>query len=190
MEASLISNLSTQKISESKKQTSDLQALKSTSNKNIPKSKKKNLIKCPVDGCGGNNNKNKKLKSHRTIGGCPNFNKKSSTVFGRNNNNKTNVTKILENENISVSNLTLLLKTMEIKLRETQALLRRSENNLVFGLDKSEISTQTEESQPLSLQVEKSNLSKQTTSSKCDQLSAERDKAVNELRSVKDLNKR
>ena len=38
--------------------------------------------------------------------------------------------------------------------------------------------------------LNESNLSKQTTSSKCEQLSAERDKAVNELRSIIDLNKR
>ena len=48
--------------------------------------------------------KKKGLKTHRTIGGCPNFKKKSSTVFGRDNNIKTNITDTLTSENISVSN--------------------------------------------------------------------------------------
>jgi len=37
------------------------------------KSNKKTTTKCPVSGCNGLGNKNRKIKSHRTIGGCPYF---------------------------------------------------------------------------------------------------------------------
>ncbi len=108
------------------------------------KSNKKTTTKCPVSGCNGLGNKNRKIKSHRTIGGCPNFKKNSSPLFGRKPKSKAGFENLFTSE--SISNLTFQLKTMEIKLRETQAKLRRFENEEVFPLNKSQISTQTDES--------------------------------------------
>ncbi len=107
-----------------------------------PKSDFKKSIKCPVNGCDGLGNKNNKYKSHRTVYGCPNSKGNSILVDGKKKMNR-NVTKIVTFENESDSNLTLKLKEMDIKLRETQARLRKFENDQMFNLESTEAQSLT-----------------------------------------------
>lgn len=82
----------------------------------------KNIKKCPVSGCNGEGNRNKKNKTHRSVDACPNISKK-----------KTIMSPIFDKEiDLKIENQQEF-KTLETKLRQAEENLRRLENEKIFS---------------------------------------------------------